>query len=103
MHRLSLPFSKRWLQKLQAVTVFSVAAVIALAVVPSALATYQAAVTADSPSIYWRLGESSGTSAQDETSSGLTGTYLNGVALSEPGRRGSSVVPRSPPSAPKFQ
>jgi hypothetical protein len=41
-------------------------------------------VLADGPLAYWRLGESSGTTAVDSTGSGHTGTYLGGVALGVP-------------------
>ncbi len=41
---------------------------------------YRAAVTGDGPVSYWRLGESSGTTAADEVAAN-TGTYRNGVAL----------------------
>lgn len=36
---------------------------------------YASAVSADSPTIYWRLGESSGTTAADSSGNGHTGTY----------------------------
>jgi len=45
---------------------------------------YRAAVMADSPVAYWRLGEESGTTAVDETGS-HNGTYLNTPALNRPG------------------
>ena len=48
---------------------------------PSQPAGYAAAVLADSPAGYWRLGESSGTSAADAGPNGLTGTYGSGVLL----------------------
>jgi hypothetical protein len=41
---------------------------------------YAATVTADGPVSYWRLGETSGTSAADSTGPNI-GTYRNGVAL----------------------
>ncbi|MCU1551445.1 MAG: hypothetical protein JWR36_2005, partial [Glaciihabitans sp.] len=40
---------------------------------------YGAAVFAASPDIYWRLGESSGSTAKDSSISGNDGTYRNGV------------------------
>jgi hypothetical protein len=41
-------------------------------------------VLADGPIAYWRLGESSGTTAVDATGNGHTGTYLGGVTLGVP-------------------
>ena len=45
---------------------------------------YSDAVTADGPSSYWRLDETSGTSAADSVGS-QTGTYRNGVTLGQAG------------------
>lgn len=42
-------------------------------------ASWVAAVTADTPYLWWRLGESSGTTAADATGNSRTGTY-NGTA-----------------------
>lgn len=42
---------------------------------------YRAAVLADSPRGYWRLGEPSGAGANDDSARGNRGTYANGVAL----------------------
>jgi len=42
---------------------------------------YYGAVLLDSPIGYWRLGESSGTSAADSSGNGLTGTYENTPTL----------------------
>ena len=65
----------------------AVAGVLAAALVntPAAHASYDTTVTADSPSVYWRLGEQAGASAQDETASNNDGTYLGGVLLGAPG------------------
>ena len=49
----------------------------------SAGADYRALVMGDGPAGYWRLGESSGTTAADETGTN-PGTYLNGPALAQP-------------------
>jgi hypothetical protein len=49
-------------------------------VAPPPLPPYAAEVNADSPSGYWRLGESSGTSAADQTGAN-PGTYDSGVTL----------------------
>ncbi len=48
---------------------------------------YGAAVIGDAPSTYWRLAETSGTTASDSSLSGSTGAYLNG-----PVQGGSSAV-----------
>jgi hypothetical protein len=45
---------------------------------------YRDAVIADNPGGYWRLGETSGTTAADEKGTN-PGTYLNGVLLGQPG------------------
>lgn len=50
-----------------------------------AATTYPASVSADSPSVYWRLGESSGTAAADASGHARPGTYLGGVKLNRPG------------------
>lgn len=64
------------------------AVAVGLVVAPIASATYAASVTADSPSAYWRLGESSGTIATDQTANANSGTYLNGPTLGAPGAVG---------------
>jgi acid phosphatase type 7 len=51
-------------------------------------AAYRSAVMSDSPRAYWRLGETSGLVAADQTSSGIAGSYMNGVALGRPGAVG---------------
>ena len=45
---------------------------------------YRAAVMADNPAAYWRLGEASGATAVDEKGANA-GTYLGGVGLGQPG------------------
>jgi hypothetical protein len=47
--------------------------------------SYSASVLGDSPSYYWRLGETSGTSAADASGNNRPGTYVNGVVLNQPG------------------
>ena len=42
------------------------------------LGTYDQAVLADSPELYWRLGETSGTTVADATTHGHAGTYAAG-------------------------
>jgi hypothetical protein len=51
---------------------------------PTPTQTYRAAVMADSPLAYWRLGEASGTVATDQLTT-RNGTYNNGPALGQPG------------------
>ena len=46
--------------------------------------TYRQEVLADNPRAYWRLGETSGTTANDEVGTN-NGTYTNGVLLGQPG------------------
>jgi hypothetical protein len=46
---------------------------------------YRAAVLADTPLAYWRLGEKSGTVAHDETGNGYDGTYTGTYTLGVPG------------------
>lgn len=43
--------------------------------------SYSAEVLADSPSAYWRLGESSGTTGNDSSGNGRNGTYAGGFTL----------------------
>jgi len=52
---------------------------------PTQTSTYPPAVQADSPAAYWRLGESSGTSAADAGPNGDTGTYSGGYTLAQTG------------------
>ncbi len=49
------------------------------------IGSYSAAVLADTPRGYWRLGEASGTTAVDASGNNHTGTYLNDVALGRTG------------------
>ncbi|HEY1692130.1 MAG TPA: LamG domain-containing protein [Polyangiaceae bacterium] len=46
---------------------------------------YRAAVLADDPLAYWRLDETSGTVAHDETGHGHDGTYVGTFTLGQPG------------------
>jgi hypothetical protein len=46
---------------------------------------YRAAVLADAPLAYWRLGETTGTVAHDETGNGHDGTYVGGFTLGQTG------------------
>jgi hypothetical protein len=47
--------------------------------------TYADAVATDNPSLHWRLGEGSGTTATDASGAGHTGTYNGGFALGQGG------------------
>lgn len=50
---------------------------------------YASTVLADHPLGYWRLGESSGTTALDSSGNGHNGTYVGGVTLGAPSLIGS--------------
>lgn len=47
--------------------------------------TFETAITAHNPVAYWRLGESSGTTAADDAGTAQDGTYTNGVVLAADG------------------
>lgn len=49
------------------------------------LDVYRKLVLADTPVAYWRLGETSGTTANDISGNGRHGTYQGGVTLGQPG------------------
>jgi hypothetical protein len=49
--------------------------------------SYQGEVLVDSPVGYWRLGETSGTIANDETANNLDGTYVNAPTLGVAGAK----------------
>jgi hypothetical protein len=51
---------------------------------PPVAAAYRQAVLADAPKAYWRLDETSGTTAVDQTGA-HPGSYRNGIALGRPG------------------
>ena len=53
---------------------------------------YRAALLGSSPSAYWRLGETGGSTAADASGSGSALTYQNGVAL------GRDIAPNIAPS-----
>jgi len=46
---------------------------------------YDTAITADAPAGYWRLGESSGTTASDASGNARHGTYVGAVTLGQTG------------------
>jgi hypothetical protein len=50
-----------------------------------ATSPYPAAVLADHPAAYWRLGETSGTTAVDQINTNGNGTYTSGTLLGQPG------------------
>jgi hypothetical protein len=52
---------------------------------PTQTTSYTCLVKADGAAPYWRLGEASGTTAQDSSTNGLNGTYGSGVTLGQPG------------------
>lgn len=52
---------------------------------------YSAEVLADSPLVYWRLGESSGTTATDASGNGRSGTYTTPLTLSAASLLGSDA------------
>ena len=56
---------------------------------------YRDAVLADSPVLYWRLGEASGTTAANSAASGPTGTYYGTPALGQASSLTSEVVNKS--------
>ena len=47
--------------------------------------SYAAAVLADQPVAYWRLGESAGNQAVDSSGNGFSGSYVNGPTFGVPG------------------
>jgi len=51
---------------------------------PAPSGSYATEVLNDKPLGYWRLGESSGTSAADSSGNGRSGTYVNGPMLGAP-------------------
>jgi hypothetical protein len=55
----------------------------------AAVSRYASTVLADHPLGYWRLGESSGTTAFDSSGNGHNGTYVGGVTLGVPGLIGN--------------
>jgi YD repeat-containing protein len=56
-----------------------------LAGAPAGPGAYAAAVLGDGPEAYWKLDEASGTTANDATGHGHTGTIAGGVTLGAPG------------------
>jgi acid phosphatase type 7 len=65
--------------------------------VPATADSYRNAVLADAPAGYWRLGETSGTTAADATANASAGTYVNGVVLGVP-----SALPADSNTAARF-
>jgi hypothetical protein len=53
---------------------------------PPAASPYRDAVLSDGPKAFWRLGEASGTRAEDESGNVNHGSYVNGTALGHTGR-----------------
>jgi signal peptidase I len=56
---------------------------------------YKDAVLTDTPVLYWRLGEASGTTAANTASSGPTGTYYSSPTLAQPSALSSEIVNKS--------
>ena len=52
---------------------------------PTVDRSYSAAVLADAPAGYWRMGESTGTTMTDASRNGNNGTYAGTVTLGQPG------------------
>jgi large repetitive protein len=52
---------------------------------PTSAPGYKAAVLADAPVAYWRMGETSGATMVDESSNGNNGVYQGGFTLGQPG------------------
>jgi hypothetical protein len=52
---------------------------------PSATTSYRDTILHDNPALYWRLGEASGTTANDETTNNRNGTYVGSPTLGAPG------------------
>ena len=66
--------------------------------VETAPADYSAPVLADNPLVYWRLGDLSGSVAQDASGNGHDGTYGSSSALGEPGLVGGDTAVRIDPA-----
>lgn len=64
------------------------------AVPPAPGDAYGAAVYADDPDLYWRLAESSGTTASDSGRAANPGTYRNGVTLGAAGALSGNTAAR---------
>lgn len=74
--------------RFQRIALSSAACAAAVAMSAPAIAaplSYQTAVLADNPYVFYRLGESSGTNADDATAANRDGTYVNAPALAQPG------------------
>ncbi len=59
----------------------------------SSSSTYATVVKADSPRAYWRLGETSGTSAADQSGNANTGTYGGTFTLNQSGALAGDTDP----------
>ncbi|MFN0027846.1 MAG: LamG-like jellyroll fold domain-containing protein [Acidimicrobiales bacterium] len=64
---------------------------------PFLASSYQTEILGDTPAAYWRLGETSGTTAADTSGNGKTLTYTNGPSLGQPG-----ALPADANTAPSF-
>jgi hypothetical protein len=81
MYRVTQSGGLPWLATALLAVVFASALLLASAKPASADPGYRSEVMTDSPRGYWRAGETSGTSAADETANNNPGTYLGGVTL----------------------
>ena len=59
---------------------------------PTPTDSYAAAVTGSSPDFYWRLNETSGSTAADSSASGQDGTIVTGVSLTASGSPASTPL-----------
>ena len=60
---------------------------------------YPAAILPDSPTLYWRLGEASGTAAAGASGNGQAAVYAGGVTRAWPGPSCETATRRSPSTA----
>ncbi|RKS71325.1 concanavalin A-like lectin/glucanase superfamily protein [Motilibacter peucedani] len=51
-----------------------------------ALSSYASAVNGDSPTLFWRLGQTGGSAAADSSGNGVGGIYAGGVTYNQPGQ-----------------
>lgn len=78
-------------------TALGVGVSLSMGAFPGARGSIAAAVLADSPVAYWRLGEASGTTAADASGNNHPGTLVGGVTLGLPG-----ALPGDPNTAMGF-
>src|SRR5947209_543413 len=54
-------------------------------IVSSFIMSYLSTILADSPFVYWRLGEATGSTAADASGNGRDGSYTGSLTLARPG------------------